>query len=814
MTTELSTAATIHPHAEHHKAPEQRIADLSRNKGETRAIIHSLGQTLEELLSNAAILIVHFDPRLKKLIPIFVSSAFAGSKIAEQHPLSDTSPHGYAILRKEDLLLFNLRSSPFSQSLALFLENAPLDAAIVRRIRPSNGDCWGCIAAFFNNRPVQPAAEFQAHVQHNDVWIQLATTIIERRLLEDALRTEEIRSDLAARAAGIGIFDWNIASNDLFWSPQAARIYNKEAPDGVVQYRDWAQITNPADLATIESDLERTFKQQARSFQSLSRFTASGAGERWAKTIAEIIYNSEGKPVRMIGTVQDVTETLKAEEQKNQDRRRLELALEAGELGFWDWHIPSGEVQFGGEWAAMLGYSLSELNPHVSTWDSLVHPDDKASVEVVLKKHLHGLSPFYESEHRLKAKDGSWIWVLDRGRVVERSTDGAPIRALGIHANISQKRAVQEALREADQRKDEFLATLAHELRNPLAPIRTGLGIIKKSPSSPQAIAAREMMERQLAHMVRLVDDLLDVSRITTGRLALKKQLHSVRSIIDTAIEASLPTIEAAHHTLSVEYPTEDAQIFCDATRVAQTICNILTNAAKYTPDGGSIQLSAHTAKGFLHIAVSDNGSGIPADMLDHVFDLFGQVNRTLERSQGGLGIGLALVKNLVQLHGGEVTVSSAGINRGSTFTVRLPLAAPKEDADRKMENHSTDSAATPLAKRILIVDDNVDGAKSMAIFTELLGHTVEVAYNGSEALEKFSTFRPDIVFLDIGLPGMSGFEVAQAIRQLPQAINTKLIALTGWGSEDTKRSARSVGFDEHLTKPVELTDIEAMLTH
>jgi CheY-like chemotaxis protein/anti-sigma regulatory factor (Ser/Thr protein kinase) len=263
-----------------------------------------------------------------------------------------------------------------------------------------------------------------------------------------------------------------------------------------------------------------------------------------------------------------------------------------------------------------------------------------------------------------------------------------------------------------------------------------------------------------------------------------------------------------------VEYPTEDAQIFCDATRVAQTICNILTNAAKYTPDGGSIQLSAHTAKGFLHIAVSDNGSGIPADMLDHVFDLFGQVNRTLERSQGGLGIGLALVKNLVQLHGGEVTVSSAGINRGSTFTVRLPLAAPKEDADRKMENHSTDSAATPLAKRILIVDDNVDGAKSMAIFTELLGHTVEVAYNGSEALEKFSTFRPDIVFLDIGLPGMSGFEVAQAIRQLPQAINTKLIALTGWGSEDTKRSARSVGFDEHLTKPVELTDIEAMLTH
>jgi CheY-like chemotaxis protein/two-component sensor histidine kinase len=370
---------------------------------------------------------------------------------------------------------------------------------------------------------------------------------------------------------------------------------------------------------------------------------------------------------------------------------------------------------------------------------------------------------------------------------------------------------VQEQLQEVDRRKDEFLATLAHELRNPLAPIRTGLAILQKECTPSQAAKAREMMERQLFHMVRLVDDLLDVSRITTSRLTLKKDKHSARSIIEAAVEASRPLIDAANHTLTVTSVIPDIEIYCDATRVAQTISNILTNAAKYTPDGGRINLLAGYNESTLQISISDNGLGIPPDMLEHIFDLFGQVNRTLHRSQGGLGIGLALVKTLLNLHGGSISVVSPGINQGSTFTITLPRGTQSQA--QSLRQHGSQATGEGMTqKRVLIVDDNVDGAESLAIFAELIGHKSEIAHSGPEALERIPSYRPDVILLDIGLPGMSGFEVAQMIRATPQGLQTKLVALTGWGSEETKRQAHEAGFNEHLTKPVELTDIERIL--
>jgi CheY-like chemotaxis protein/two-component sensor histidine kinase len=317
-------------------------------------------------------------------------------------------------------------------------------------------------------------------------------------------------------------------------------------------------------------------------------------------------------------------------------------------------------------------------------------------------------------------------------------------------------------------------------------------------------------MERQLSHMVRLIDDLLDVSRITLGRLHLKKENVSIRAIIEMALEASKPAIEAGHHTLNYTIPEQEIVIHADPTRLAQTVSNLLNNAAKYTPDHGRIDLRVSLSPSGIEIVVQDNGLGIPLEMQDKVFQLFGQINRTLDRAQGGLGIGLALVRNLVELHGGTVTASSEGLGKGSAFTIRLPHSLITSST--KLPDATIQEMRQGSKRKILIVDDNVDAAQSLSMLAELSGHVTEVAYTGAEALAKFSAFKPEIVFLDIGLPGMSGFEVAQSIKASHSVPPPYVVAVTGWGTEETKQKAKAAGFDEHLTKPVEIAAVERIL--
>ena len=368
-------------------------------------------------------------------------------------------------------------------------------------------------------------------------------------------------------------------------------------------------------------------------------------------------------------------------------------------------------------------------------------------------------------------------------------------------------------MKNADRRKDEFLATLAHELRNPLAPIRTGLQTLNLSRDLALALETRKMMDRQLSHMVRLIDDLLDVSRITSDKLILRKERVLLQTLADTAVEASRPAIEAARHALKLALPEEPIWLAADPTRLAQVISNLLTNAAKYTPEGGSIELVAEREGGEAVIRVTDTGLGIPPEMLGEVFEMFTQVNRSLDRSQGGLGIGLALVKRLVALHGGTITASSPGLGKGSTFAVRLPLI---EAATAGTQPRTTDDATSAEPRisghRVLIVDDNVDGAESLAKLLQICGHETRTAHSGPEALNAAVPFRPEVVFLDIGLPGMNGYEVAKRLRGEPSLRGTVLVALTGWGSEDNKRQSGEAGFDFHLTKPAEVTAIESIL--
>ena len=791
-------------------SPEHKIAEMSHSNVEIEALIKTIGASLEEIASHGSVFIVKSSPDKKSCVPVYISEGAGGLAALGLEKLTLSSgPIGYACINEEDLVVPLASQSVATGESAKLFESEGITSYIVRRIQLANSECWGCLAVFFTLGDMA-IEDRVTTVRQKEIWVQLAATIIERKLLEQALRVLEIRSDLAAKASGVGIFDWDVQSEKLFFSPAMIELYGYREGEFGGRYEDWRGRVFLEDIEQIEARLKELFATRGQYFKTSQRIRHPSGSVRWIETFGEVIYNAKGEPLRLIGTGRDTTEVVRQDELATQDKRRLEMALEAGDLGFWDWNIDTGYVQFGGQWGPILGYSLEELPANVSTWETLIHPDDKSAVDEVLLKHLEAKSSFYESEHRLKAKDGSWVWVLDRGRVIERDENGKALRAIGVHSNITQQLAVRELLREGDRRKDEFLATLAHELRNPLAPLRTGLAIIKKDPVSHMADKAREMMERQLAHMVRLIDDLLDVSRITTGRLTLKKETLTVKTIVELAVEASKPSIDAGQHRLLISLKNGDARVCGDLTRLSQVVSNILINAAKYTPDAGTIELSAEVMEHTVHISIKDSGLGIPQDMLMHVFDLFGQVNRTLDRAQGGLGIGLALVKSLVTIHGGEVFAYSEGEGKGSVFVITLPLEGCVALPETAPTNRSNGGLKRQM--RVLIVDDNRDGAESLSLYTKLLGHTTELAYTGVEAISKVSKFKPDVVFLDIGLPGMSGFEVAKLIRTMPDAVGTRLVAVTGWGSEDTKRKSTEAGFNEHLTKPVDLSRIEEIL--
>jgi signal transduction histidine kinase len=367
------------------------------------------------------------------------------------------------------------------------------------------------------------------------------------------------------------------------------------------------------------------------------------------------------------------------------------------------------------------------------------------------------------------------------------------------------KRAQQ--LSEADRRKDEFLATLAHELRNPLAPLRNALEILRLKGDDPEVSRkAREMMQRQLNQMVRLVDDLLDLSRITTGKLEIRKQSVELQAVVRNAIETARPLIEAQRHALVVHLPHEKIEVDADSTRLAQVFSNLLNNAAKYTTPGGRIELTAAREHDNAVVRVRDNGIGIDAEMLPRIFDMFGQADRSLERTQAGLGVGLTLARRLVELHGGTLGVSSLGLGHGSEFTVTIPtttrVTAVEPDADPAQGSRAR--------HRVLLADDNVDFVTSLATLLAAEGHDVRVAHDGAQALELARGFNPDFAFLDIGMPKLNGYEVARQMRD--RAARCVLVAVTGWGQEEDRKRAREAGFDRHLVKPVEPAQIEAIL--
>ncbi len=442
-------------------------------------------------------------------------------------------------------------------------------------------------------------------------------------------------------------------------------------------------------------------------------------------------------------------------------------------------------------------------------WQSVQDANELPRVMANWKAALASQQP-WEDTFPLRRHDGAMRWHLSRA-VPVRNEHGEVVRWFGTNTDVTERLEMEQALREADHRKDEFLATLAHELRNPIAPISNALQVWPMVENDPAEVEKlRAIMERQIRQMSRLIDDLLDVSRITRGKIQLRCQPVDLNTIIEGAVEAVAPLIESCAHHLEVVKTETPTMVDGDVARLTQIVGNLLNNAAKYTPREGKLRIAVERQGAEAIIRVADNGAGIPANMLLSIFDMFQQVDQTLDRAHGGLGLGLTLVQRLVALHGGEVAAHSEGEGRGSEFVIRLPLLA--EQASTTQVNPPVQRAAVPR-HRVLVVDDVYASAKTLAMMLQSINQDVEIANDGPSAIEQADSCRPDIVFLDIAMPGMNGYDVARLLRQKPELASTYLVALTGYGHEDDRRRAIEAGFHQHLTKPTSIDQLTQLLS-
>jgi PAS domain S-box-containing protein len=489
---------------------------------------------------------------------------------------------------------------------------------------------------------------------------------------------------------------------------------------------------------------------------------------------------------------------------------RLSLALLATDLGDWSWDARSGLISLSDQAAQLFGLPLGALLTHEQRL-AVLHPEDRAPVRAAFQAAVEA-GTRYVAEYRVARADGSEGWVSAHG-TPQFGPDGQVASMFGVVQDVTQRKRMESELREraaqlaeADRRKDEFLATLAHELRNPLAPLLTSLELMRRAGSNEDVKEkARSVMTRQVGQMVRLIDELIDIARITSGKIELRKERLELRTVIESALEIARPLVDQWRHELSVELPQQPVFLDVDRTRAAQVLSNVLNNAAKYTRPQGRIGLRATVQGDSVVLEVRDNGVGIAPDMLARIFDMFAQGGRTTEQSQGGLGVGLSLSRRLIELHGGTLEARSDGLDRGSEFTIRLPLARAS-NADTSLDSGRAVSASA--RRRVLVVDDNVDAADSMAMMLGMDGHDVHTAHDGPQALDAVDRLAPDLVLLDIGLPSMNGYEVAGLLRERHPHRRMSLVAATGWSQDKDRELSREAGFDHHLVKPL---DIEAV---
>jgi PAS domain S-box-containing protein len=665
----------------------------------------------------------------------------------------------------------------------------------------ANGSCSGVFLSLRGlTRPnlyLLAPADINAMVP---ITMQGTSDAEQKRLAEAYEDCEQHYRALVAQVRDYAIFALDPAGNALTWN---------EGVEAVLGYSEEEFIGSPVELLFVPDDIEAGVPQRELD---TARRDGVASDDRWLRRKDGTRFYAVGRTTRRTDAKGHFVGFSKVFRDETQ-RVLTEAALRDSEDRFrtlvqnlTDYAIfmldAKGRITYWTEGARRVsGYRAEEvMGRHLAMFYT---QDAQHAAEAERELAIAAATGRVEREGWRVKKSGERVWVNEIATALY-GPDGRLTGFTKISRDLTERKKSEDALREADQRKDEFLATLAHELRNPLAPLRNGLHILRltSSPDSPSRPTV-EMMDRQLTHLVRLVDDLLDVARIRTGKIGLQKKPLYLREVLTASIEAARAAIDANKHRLRVEIPDEDLQVEGDFDRLAQVLQNLLSNAAKYMDPGGEIAVRLERENATAVLRVLDNGVGIPEADLPRVFELFSQVRSHEGRAAGGLGIGLSLVRTLVELHGGTIQAHSDGPGSGSEFVVRLPLW----QRDARVASSTSGEALSPENephRRVLIVDDNVDAAATLATLFTMRGHQVEIAHDGLEAIETVKRFSPELVMMDLGMPRMDGLEATRHLRALPGGDAMQIIALTGWGQESDRARTRAAGFDAHLVKPLD----------
>ena len=674
------------------------------------------------------------------------------------------------------------------------------------RARRADSDEIGLVVQAFNNMLDEVQRRARALEQSNAA---MKAEVIVRQGAEAALARVTARLESTMAAAEIGGWVLDLRENQLTADRNLVALLGLQGEGEVRGEPDLLRRqVHPDDLPRVISAEAAALKTGVLESTEFRLVRTDGA-QRWMASRGKVQFDAAGAPLFFAGLLIDITGQ-KIAEQALRDRERLYRAIgESMDYGVWVCDAAGRNIYASESFLKLAGITQQQCSD--SGWGDLLHPDD-AQATMAAWKEAVSAGRFWYREHRIRGKDERYHPVLAQG-VPIRDEGGAITGWAGINLDISRLKSTEEALREADRRKDEFLATLAHELRNPLAPIRHAVRLLESPAAADRDRQwGREVIARQVQRMALLLDDLLDVSRITRGRLELKKDYVELGPLIASAVEAARPLIDEKNHLLALDLPAEPIELLADPLRLSQALSNLLTNAAKYTDPGGRIRLRVAIAPDALLLSVSDSGIGFNEAVVPRLFEMFAQVDSAIDRAEGGLGIGLALVRGLVSLHGGTVTASSPGPGRGSEFTIRLPRSVIVERAPPVKQLPADSNPQSEPRCTVLVVDDNRDAADSLAMLLSMSGYDVHVGHSGREALTLGERERPEVVILDIGMPGMTGYEVARHIRKTPWGRHALLLAVTGWGHENDKEKTRAAGFDQHFTKPVDPSAVEAVI--
>ncbi|MDX2000192.1 MAG: PAS domain-containing protein [Thermoanaerobaculia bacterium] len=617
----------------------------------------------------------------------------------------------------------------------------------------------------------------------------------------DSLALE--RLELALASSDLTLWDWDLVTGQVYLNAQWANLSGQPRGESEVPIEELQALMHPEDAPRVQATLAAARAGGASHYAVDYRIRRTDGTWRWIASRGRVTRrDASGRALRMTGTNADIDERKRDEERLAAALLEQQAILAASPAGVFlvgpDRRLMlvnhTMETMFGYEPGEMIGLSTLELTADLDEWQ-WIGTEGYARI---------ARGELLRAEVRYRRKEGGQFWGLLQGVAIDLA-DPSKGRLFSA-VDITDRKRLEEDLRRADRKKDDFIATLAHELRNPLAPIRNATAVLRQpGTQEAQRAACLEVIERQVGQMALLLEDLLDVSRFTRGKLTLRSEPIELSTVITHAIEIARPQIDDGGHALEVVLPPVPIWLEGDPTRLAQIFSNLLTNAAKYSDRGGKIRLVASatpTAElGPVVVAVEDQGIGIAREHLGRIFEMFSQVELALDRSQGGLGLGLSLVKGLVEKHGGRITAESEGPGRGSRFVVELPQrGAPPLSA---RADTPVLAAAPDTARRVLVVDDNRDVVTTLAMVFEIEGHEVRRAYDGEEALEVAEAFRPELILLDLGLPKHNGYEVCRQLRARPWGAVPRIVALTGWGQEEDKRRTQEAGFDLHLVKPV-----------